>query len=168
MASDRIQRRIDLLLDEADGAVGNSEWDLVLDRAKNVLAFDPENQEALSYLSAAERALSNASTPETESPTPVEGSSAPIAGKLDQPTSFSNGRYQVERFLGEGGRKKVYLATDTLLDRHAALDGAGAVKAGYPEGVDYPPVVTEESFHARDNTTMEALSCRTETMSGSL
>ena len=46
MASERIQRRIELLLDEADQAVAISDWELVLDRAKNVLAFDPENQDA--------------------------------------------------------------------------------------------------------------------------
>ena len=34
------------------------------------------------------------------------------------PTSFANGRYEVKRFLGEGGKKKVYLAQDTLLGRH--------------------------------------------------
>ncbi len=37
------------------------------------------------------------------------------------PTSFANGRYQVNRFLGEGGKKKVYLAHDTLLDREVAF-----------------------------------------------
>jgi hypothetical protein len=36
MHSDRIQRRIDALLDEADQAVGRSEWALVRDRAQNV------------------------------------------------------------------------------------------------------------------------------------
>ena len=38
-----------------------------------------------------------------------------------QPTSFANGRYQVKDFLGEGGKKKVYLAHDTLLDREVAF-----------------------------------------------
>jgi tetratricopeptide (TPR) repeat protein/ribosomal protein L40E len=38
-----------------------------------------------------------------------------------EPTSFANGRYQVKRFLGEGGKKKVYLAHDTLLDRDVAF-----------------------------------------------
>ncbi len=37
------------------------------------------------------------------------------------PTSFANGRYQVKRFLGEGGKKKVYLVHDTLLDRDVAF-----------------------------------------------
>ena len=28
----------------------------------------------------------------------------------DQPTACANGRYEVKRFLGEGGKKRVYLA----------------------------------------------------------
>ena len=38
-----------------------------------------------------------------------------------EPTSFAGGRYQVKKFLGEGGKKKVYLAHDTLLDRDVAF-----------------------------------------------
>jgi serine/threonine protein kinase len=38
-----------------------------------------------------------------------------------EPTSFAVGRYQVKKFLGEGGKKKVYLAHDTLLDRDVAF-----------------------------------------------
>jgi tetratricopeptide (TPR) repeat protein len=38
-----------------------------------------------------------------------------------EPTSFANGRYEVKRFLGEGGKKKVYLVHDTLLDRDVAF-----------------------------------------------
>jgi tetratricopeptide (TPR) repeat protein len=33
------------------------------------------------------------------------------------PTAFVNGRYQVKKFLGEGGKKKVYLVYDNVLDR---------------------------------------------------
>jgi eukaryotic-like serine/threonine-protein kinase len=40
---------------------------------------------------------------------------------LPQPTSFAGGRYQVKKFLGEGGKKKVYLAHDTTLDRDIAF-----------------------------------------------
>ena len=40
---------------------------------------------------------------------------------LDHLTSFANGRYQVKRVLGEGGKKKVYLAHDTLLDLEVAF-----------------------------------------------
>jgi serine/threonine protein kinase/tetratricopeptide (TPR) repeat protein len=38
-----------------------------------------------------------------------------------EPTSFADGRYQVKKFLGEGGKKKVYLTHDTLLDRDVAF-----------------------------------------------
>jgi tetratricopeptide (TPR) repeat protein len=38
-----------------------------------------------------------------------------------EPTSFANGRYQVKKLLGEGGKKKVYLVHDTLLDRDVAF-----------------------------------------------
>jgi tetratricopeptide (TPR) repeat protein len=38
-----------------------------------------------------------------------------------EPASFGNGRYQVKKFLGEGGKKKVYLVHDTLLDRDVAF-----------------------------------------------
>jgi len=81
MASEHVQRRINLLLDEADLAVANSEWGLVLDRAKNVLAFDPENQDALTFIAAAERALSNAATSGTESPTLEEVPSSRLPEK---------------------------------------------------------------------------------------
>jgi class 3 adenylate cyclase len=37
------------------------------------------------------------------------------------PTSFADGRYTVKGFLGEGGRKKVYLAHDSKLDRDVAV-----------------------------------------------
>jgi len=46
---------------------------------------------------------------------------APVAQAPSVPTSFVNGRYTVQKFLGEGGKKKVYLAHDTLLDRDVAF-----------------------------------------------
>jgi tetratricopeptide (TPR) repeat protein len=51
----------------------------------------------------------------------VEPASQPTAPPSPEPTSFAEGRYQVKRFLGEGGRKKVYLAHDALLDRDVAF-----------------------------------------------
>ena len=50
------------------------------------------------------------STPHKESVSPAT-----------EPTSFANGRYQVKKKLGEGGKKKVYLAHDTRLDRDVAI-----------------------------------------------
>ncbi len=37
------------------------------------------------------------------------------------PASFAGGRYQVKSFLGEGGRKRVYLAHDSKLDSEVAI-----------------------------------------------
>ena len=45
----------------------------------------------------------------------------PQRSVVTQPTSFASGRYQVKHFLGEGGKKKVYLAHDTTLDRDVAF-----------------------------------------------
>ena len=48
MATDRVKRRIEGLLDEADQAVSVSDWAPVRDRAQNALRLDPENAAAYS------------------------------------------------------------------------------------------------------------------------
>ena len=57
MASDRIQRQIDRLLDEADEDAARQDWKIVRARAQHVLTFDPENREGQAFLSAATRGL---------------------------------------------------------------------------------------------------------------
>ena len=54
---------------------------------------------------------------------PIQRATAPVptSPSAGLRTSFANGRYQVKKFLGEGGKKKVYLAHDTLLDRDVAF-----------------------------------------------
>jgi serine/threonine protein kinase len=69
---------------------------------------------------------------ESSSSQPVVGSPPEPRSETKQPTAFSDGRYQVKRFLGEGGKKIVYLAQDTLLDRDVAFaliksDGLDAI-----------------------------------------
>src|SRR5262245_8237144 len=120
MRSDRIQRRIDVLLDEADQAVADSNWALVRDRAENVLAFDPTNADAQAFLEAAERALARPGALAARPTEPSAPDDAP-AERTELPSSFANGRYEVAKFLGEGGKKKVYLAHDTRLDRDVAF-----------------------------------------------
>ncbi|MEO6197316.1 MAG: protein kinase, partial [Dehalococcoidia bacterium] len=51
----------------------------------------------------------------TPTPTPTPAPSPALPG------AFAGGRYTVQRFLGEGGRKRVYLAHDTTLDRDVAV-----------------------------------------------
>ena len=55
---------------------------------------------------------------------PLEAAPADAATReppSDLPESFADGRYRVQRFLGERGRKRVYLARDTAEDRDVAL-----------------------------------------------
>jgi class 3 adenylate cyclase len=52
----------------------------------------------------------------------IAAAAAPTAtAATPLPTSFAGSRYHVQRFLGEGGRKRVYLAHDSTLDRDVAV-----------------------------------------------
>ena len=57
----------------------------------------------------------SASTAATISPPLPPQAAAPI------PSAFAGGRYTVRRFLGEGAKKRVYLAHDAKLDREVAF-----------------------------------------------
>ena len=120
MASDRLQSQIERLLDQAEAAIAELDWATVGDRARAVLGLDADKPDGLAYLAAAQRALESLDISPSGVTPPTLPASVP-APALDQPTSFANGRYQVQRFLGEGGKKKVYLAHDTLLDRDVAF-----------------------------------------------
>ena len=129
MPSERIQRRIDSLLDEADEAVSKLDWATVRDRARAVLGLDPGNSDAIAYIEAAERELEGLASPGSA----AQGTSTPTTQSVpatDQPTSFADGRYQVQKFLGEGGKKMVYLAQDTLLDRDVVSRAVGKCTSG--------------------------------------
>jgi len=117
MASERFQRRIERLLDEADEAIARYGWEAVRQAAQAVLAIDPDYSDGLTFLAIVERALGHTLDSSSSDSTPA---TAPTATP-DFPTSFANGRYGVKRFLGEGGKKRVYLAQDTLLDLEAAF-----------------------------------------------
>ena len=47
--------------------------------------------------------------------------STPAPAPAALPSSFAGGRYQVQVYLGEGAKKRVYLAHDTELDRDVAF-----------------------------------------------
>ena len=128
MPNVRIQRHIERLLDEADGAVAERNWQLVRERVMHVLELDPDNVDAQAFASVADRGLG------TESGSPEVAPAT--SSRSVVPTSFGGGRYVVKQFLGEGGKKKVYLAHDTKLDRDIAfaliktegLDAAGRTR----------------------------------------
>ena len=123
MVSERLQRQIDRLLDEADQAMGQRRWDLVRQHCQDVLDLDPDNADARAYLAAMERKQSSAGdlSPDPSAEQGGESKPATMPETKPLPALFANGRYQVKRFLGEGGKKKVYLAHDTLLDRDIAF-----------------------------------------------
>src|SRR5438874_12887734 len=107
MLSERVQRQIDRLLDQAEAAMSTGDWTGARRQAQMVLAFDDANVDALAYIAAIDRALDR-QTPDA-APVASTPSDPPVPA---QPTSFANGRYQVKRFLGQGGKKRVYLAHD--------------------------------------------------------
>ena len=116
MATERIQRRIERLLDQIEEAMDRLDWASVRDHAQALLRLNPENIDALTYLAAADREPVDSDPPAAQSTT--RSTSAPTQ---NQPTSFADGRYQVQKFLGEGGKKKVYLAHDATLDLEVAF-----------------------------------------------
>ncbi|MCH7642200.1 MAG: serine/threonine protein kinase, partial [Chloroflexi bacterium] len=141
MPSDRVRRRIERLLDQAEEAVETLDWPRAREVAGSVLAVDPDNDDARSFLAMAEHNLDDASSRPVPLPareaggelagTPLlpvrKGREPALPGKGEGgqrdpiPTSFADDRYQVSKFLGEGGKKRVYLAHDTLLDRDVAF-----------------------------------------------
>jgi hypothetical protein len=125
MPSERVQRQLDRLLDEAEQAFARQEWSKLEHLAKQALALDQESVDAQAFAKAASEMLGGASSTKTDELPASESLPAQAA-----PSSFAGGRYQVKKFLGEGGKKKVYLAHDSTLDRDVAF---ALIKA---EGLD--------------------------------
>ena len=95
MASERLKRQIDRLLNEVEEAISHLDWATVRARAQAVLANDPDNVDALAFLTGAERALGREDPVQHVkiSQPPPSAHTQPTA----EPTSFANGRYQVTR-----------------------------------------------------------------------
>jgi hypothetical protein len=73
MPAERTQRRIDAFLDEADLAASSGDWSAVAEKARAVLAMDPENEDDPPLLRAAEanRGIGGTASPPPPPPAPV-------------------------------------------------------------------------------------------------
>ncbi len=87
----------------------------MVERAEQVLGIDASNEDARSLIVIARRGLGE----EAPVVAPAPGDAAESQPAL--PSSFASGRYQVRELLGEGGKKRVFRAHDTLLDRDVAF-----------------------------------------------
>ena len=79
MLSERAQRQVERLLDEADASIKVRDWSTVLASVQDVLTLDPENADALTYRVAAERALGSPPPPATPLPPAPARAEAPEA-----------------------------------------------------------------------------------------
>ena len=55
--------------------------------------------------------------------------STPAPQPAGLPSNFAGGRYQVQRYLGEGAKKRVYLARDSRLERFLFQSAFGGICA---------------------------------------
>ena len=115
MTSERMRRRLEAFLDEADEAASAQDWVRVAGAARAALTIEADNADALVFLKMAEANLGASVAPSTSAP------AAPTTVTPAVPESFAAGRYHVRKFLGEGGKKRVFLAHDALLDRDVAF-----------------------------------------------
>jgi class 3 adenylate cyclase/tetratricopeptide (TPR) repeat protein len=83
---------------------------------------------------------------EAEQPQPTGQNGGGESPPPEAPKELAGGRYKIDRYLGEGGRKRVYLAHDTVLDRDVAI---GIVKTGGLDPEARARVIREAQSMAR-------------------
>ncbi|MCH7735301.1 MAG: hypothetical protein IH961_08830, partial [Chloroflexi bacterium] len=83
MPSERIQKRIDSLLDEADAAAESGDWQAVKERAQRVLVADPDNDDARVLIEMADVGAAD----QAVEPTPEETASTGAPDQMETPTS---------------------------------------------------------------------------------
>ena len=110
MPSERIQRRIDALLDEADAAVAAREWAAVAESARAVLAIDEGNEDAAAFLKMAASNDILVDAEAAEAPAPLASAqptvpSPPPPAAPQLPESFGAGRFHVQRSLARAARR---------------------------------------------------------------
>ena len=144
LSSARVQRQVVRLLGELEEAVISREWETVRDTSRDVLALEPDNVDAQAFLAAAQRALGEDASGRSANSTSLHPSiSVDLSGISDL---VINGRYTLGRIVGEGARKRVYEAMDSLLDREVAI---AIVKLETLDGVSRQRITLEAQAMGR-------------------
>ena len=97
MARERIQRQIERLLGDAEEAVARRDWQAVLVTDQHVLTIDPDNEDAQTFVTIAERGLRAAPALSPRGP-----SAATLSPMFEQPTTFASGCHQGSTIPGRG------------------------------------------------------------------
>ena len=144
LSSVRVQRQVVRLLGELEEAVISRRWEAVRDTSHDVLALEPDNVDAQAFLAAAKRALG-----EDDSHCVSNGTGSSSSVSIDHSNVSGvviNGRYTLGRMIGEGARKRVYEAMDSLLDREVAI---AIVKIEMLDGVSRQRITLEAQAMGR-------------------
>ena len=118
LSSERVQRQVARLLGELEEAVVSRQWEAVRDTSRDVLALEPDNVDAQAFLAAAKRALGEDGADRSAGRDPRPSVSVDLTAVSEV---VINGRYALGKMIGEGARKRVYEARDSLLDRDVAI-----------------------------------------------
>lgn len=96
MTSERVQRRIERLLDQAEEALETRAWDPAAEFCRAALALDPDNADALAFLEAATQATSGDAASGSSSPgeTSAPAAREPISGRSKDERASSVSEYR--------------------------------------------------------------------------
>ena len=91
MPTERVQRQIDRLLDEAEAALTARDWPRVHELSQDVLALDPENADARTFLDGAVRAGAGAATSASQPAAAPEPQAPRMASRRFSNSIFETG-----------------------------------------------------------------------------
>jgi EAL domain-containing protein (putative c-di-GMP-specific phosphodiesterase class I) len=145
MPSERVQQRIDSLLDQADRAMEEGRWQAAIEACAAALAFDPDNTDANSYIEAARRALSTVDPSAEKSsppapPPPSAPSAPPTSSRVDAAPRSSQGTSDFDQILAMRDESiSNAKASGQVSDSTNELTGQSAEKEWRP-GVGSPQI----------------------------
>lgn len=92
MPTERVQRRIDALLDQVDQAVDSLEWARVRELCDGVLRLDLDNEDAQAFIEAAGRETAIMLEPASDASPTITSTPPAAASSMELPESLAGGR----------------------------------------------------------------------------